>query len=81
MAAVVIPMYVWDIQASEPYKGGDGVERFRDYCNSRVCVLADSMERAIELYREQHPDARLFQVIKRHSALDVIVDPDLAVGA
>lgn len=66
---------IFDVQASEPYLTPDGETKYRQYVNLRLHVVTDSMERAIELFREAHPDARLHQVIKRSTVSQVIVDP------
>lgn len=74
--------FVWDVQASEPYQAGpDGPWRWRDYSNLRLTVLAGTMERAIELFRQHHPAARLHQVVKRNAITDVIVDMDAVIEA
>lgn len=71
--------YVFDIQASEPYTTPEGEKRYRDYVNLRLHVLTGSVEAAIELFREAHPDARIHQVIRRTNMNEVIVDPKIWV--
>lgn len=71
---------IWDVQASEPYETKDGEKKYRSYANLRLHILAATAERAFELMKEHHPDARVHQIIKRNSVTDVILDPDIFNG-
>lgn len=76
---------IFDVQASEPYdyKLPDGnVRRVNpSHVNKRLHILAPTVERAIELMHEHHPEAVLHQIIKRNSVSDVILDPDIFAGS
>ena len=70
---------IWDVQASEPYERTDAngvVTKHRpQHVNRRLHILTTTMECAVELMHEHHPEAVLHQIIKRNSISDVIVDP------
>jgi len=65
--------HVWEIMASTPKEHGG----HSYYANLRVYVITFTMERAIELFRVEYPDARLHKVERRQSTESkmVIVDP------
>jgi len=65
---------IWDVQASTPNANGI---TYPNYTNLRLHVLTQTMERAIELMHEHHPQAKLHQIIKRTSVMQVIVDPTI----
>jgi hypothetical protein len=68
---------IFDVQGSEPYAvdPDTGEPKYRGYVNVRLHVLAETMERVVELMHEHHPQVRLHQIIKRNSVSDVILDP------
>ncbi len=78
---------LWEAQVSTPIertdpKTGDVTwTRRPSYTNKRVHVIAPTMERAIEIVRQQiHPEARFHQVIKRNDMNSVYVDQAVVVA-
>ena len=73
---------IYDVQASEPYDRTDGkgnpIRYTPAHANLRMHVVTSSVERAIELVRQSHPEAVFHQIIKRSAVTECIVDSEVS---
>ena len=61
--------YIWEIMAS------DREPQHQSWSNLRIFIVTTTMQRAIELFLADHPDARLHKVERRNTiGKDLIVD-------
>ena len=75
------PSNIFDVQISTPgtRETADGAVSRRPphYVSQWLHVITTTGERALELVRTVYPGCVVHQVIKRSTATDVIVDPEL----
>lgn len=72
---------LWELQFSEPHEESG---RRPSYANVRRWVASETMERAVELIRAEHPSAEFHQVIRRNNSYSgphpIIIAPELSGG-
>lgn len=71
---------IWEIGGSVPYHDNDGNKRYPSHENKRLFVVAETMERSMELARERFPELTFHVISKRNRVYSdggVIVDSEL----